>query len=130
MSWTQAEVRTLKPNRYVLIDEEPCKILSINISKPGKHGAAKVRLEGVGLFDNKKRVVMKPADSNVDIPVIEKKKAQVLSVSGDIAQLMDLESYETFEASIPDELKGKLDSGVEVIYWQFENKLQIREIRS
>ncbi|MBW1839242.1 MAG: translation initiation factor IF-5A, partial [Deltaproteobacteria bacterium] len=109
---------------------EPCRVTSFIKSKPGKHGAAKVRLEGAGLFDNKKRVLMKPADSNVNIPVIEKKKAQVLSVSGDIAQLMDLDSYETFDASVPEDLKGKLDSGVEVIYWQFESKLQIKEIRS
>jgi translation elongation factor P/translation initiation factor 5A len=39
--WTQAEVRELKVGRYMLIDEEPCKILSIDTSKPGKHGEAR-----------------------------------------------------------------------------------------
>ena len=34
--------------------------------------------------------------------------AQVISVMGDKAQLMDLETYETFELPIPEELKGKL----------------------
>jgi translation initiation factor 5A len=129
MATTVGTLKECKPGSYLMIDGEPCKVTSFTKSKPGKHGAAKVRLEGVGLFDNKKRVVMKPADSNVEIPVIEKKKAQVLSVSGDIAQLMDLESYETFDASVPEELKGIIDSGVEVIYWKFGNKLQIREIR-
>jgi len=129
MSTTVGTLRDRKPGSYLMIDGEPCRVTSFTKSKPGKHGAAKVRLEGMGLFDNKKRVLMKPADSNVNIPVIEKKKAQVLSVSGDIAQLMDLDSYETFDASVPEELKGKLDSGIEVLYWQFENKLQIKEIR-
>jgi len=129
MATSVGTLRNCKPGSYLMIDGEPCRVTNFSKSKPGKHGAAKVRLEGVGLFDNKKRVLMKPADSNVDIPVIEKKKAQVLSVSGDIAQLMDLDSYETFDASVPEELKSKLDSGVEVLYWQFEGKLQIREIR-
>ncbi len=129
MATTVGTLKECKPGSYLMIDGEPCRVTSFTKSKPGKHGSAKVRLEGVGLFDSKKRVVMKPADSNVDIPVIEKKKAQVLSVSGDIAQLMDLESYETFDASVPDDLKGKLDSGVEVLYWKFGNKLQIRETR-
>jgi len=130
MSTNVGTLKDCKPGSYLMIDGEPCRVTSFIKSKPGKHGAAKVRLEGAGLFDNKKRVLMKPADSNVNIPVIEKKKAQVLSVSGDIAQLMDLDSYETFDASVPEDLKGKLDSGVEVIYWQFESKLQIKEIRS
>jgi len=129
MTTSVGTLRNCKPGSYLMIDGEPCRVTNFSKSKPGKHGAAKVRLEGVGLFDDKKRVLMKPADSNVDIPVIEKKKAQVLSVSGDIAQLMDLDSYETFDASVPEELKGKLDSGIEVLYWQFEGKLQIREIR-
>src|SRR2546427_2335350 len=51
MSWEQAEIRELKVNRYVVIDEEPCRIISIQMSKPGKHGEAKARLEVVGLFD-------------------------------------------------------------------------------
>ncbi|HJJ86967.1 MAG TPA: translation initiation factor IF-5A, partial [Methanocorpusculum sp.] len=40
----QTEVGKLKEGRYVVVDDEPCKIMSISISKPGKHGAAKARL--------------------------------------------------------------------------------------
>jgi len=54
MSWEQAEIRELKVNRYVVIDDEPCRIISIQMSKPGKHGEAKARLEVVGLFDGQK----------------------------------------------------------------------------
>ena len=44
-----AEVRTLRVNRYMIIDEEPCKIMSITTSKPGKHGEAKARIEAIGI---------------------------------------------------------------------------------
>ncbi|RLF40421.1 MAG: translation initiation factor IF-5A, partial [Thermoplasmata archaeon] len=40
-----AEVRELRVNRYIIIDNEPCKIVSITTSKPGKHGDAKARIE-------------------------------------------------------------------------------------
>ena len=43
MAWTTLEVRELKEGRYMMIDEEPCRILSIQTSKPGKHGEAKAR---------------------------------------------------------------------------------------
>ncbi len=116
MSWTQAEIRELKVNRYIVVDEEPCRILSIQTSKPGKHGEAKARLEVVGLFDEQKRSIVHPVTHKVRVPMIDKRRAQVLSMHGNTAQLMDLATYETFDLSIPAELQGKLESGQEILY--------------
>jgi translation initiation factor 5A len=126
---TQATIKTLKPGSYVMIEDEPCKVTKLVKSKPGKHGASKVRLEGVGIFDGKKRTLLKPGDANVDIPIIEKKKAQVISVLGETVQLMDLDDYSTFEANIPDEFKGKLSPGASVLYWKFRNKTLIKDVK-
>lgn len=126
------EIKTCKPGSYIIIDGEACKVLSMVKSKPGKHGAAKVRLDAMGIFDNKKRSLMKPATANVEVPIIEKKKAQVVSVSGNIAQLMDMVSYETFECSIPEEFDDKIkpgSEGTEVLYWMIGEKKQIKEVR-
>ncbi len=109
-------MRSLKPNRYVLIDEEPCKILSVNISKPGKHGEAKARVEAVGVFDNQKRSIVHPVTHKVKVPIIDKRRAQVLTVLGSEVQLMDLETYETFNVAISAELGGKLSPGSEIQY--------------
>jgi len=111
-----AEVRTLKVNRYIIIDEEPCKILSISTSKPGKHGEAKARIEAVGIFDNQKRSVVHPVKHKVGVPLIDKRSAQILSIMGDNVQLMDMETYQTFEMPIPEELKGQLEPGKEILY--------------
>ena len=111
-----AEVRTLKVNRYMIIDDEPCKILSISTSKPGKHGEAKARIEAVGIFDEQKRSVVHPVKHKVHVPIIDKRNAQILALMGDQVQLMDLETYETFEMPITDEYKGKLEPGKEVLY--------------
>jgi translation initiation factor 5A len=116
MSWVQQEMREMKPNRYILIGEEPCKILSVQTSKPGKHGEAKARLEAVGLFDGQKRSLVHPVTHKVRVPIIDKRKAQVLSLRGREVQLMDMDSYETFELSIPDDLQGRLRPGQEIGY--------------
>jgi len=111
-----AEVRTLRVNRYMIIDEEPCKIMSISTSKPGKHGEAKARIEAIGVFDGQKRSVVHPVKHKVGVPIIDKRNAQIVALMGDNVQLMDLETYETFEMPIPDEYKGKLQPGNEVSY--------------
>ncbi|MCD6330595.1 MAG: translation initiation factor IF-5A [Thermoplasmata archaeon] len=120
-----AEVRELKENRYIIIDDEPCKIVSITTSKPGKHGEAKARIEAIGIFDNQKRSVVYPVRHKVAIPIIDKRTAQVISVMGNKAQLMDLETYETFEIEVPEELKDKIKEGKEVEYLQAMGKRKI-----
>ena len=118
MSWEQAEIRELKVNRYVVVDDEPCRILSIQMSKPGKHGEAKARLEVVGLFDGQKRSIVHPVTHKVRVPIIDKRKAQVLSTHANVAQLMDLATYETFELPVTEEYQGKLASGQEIMYME------------
>jgi len=116
MSTEQAEVRELKEGRYVNIDDEPCKILSISTSKPGKHGEAKARIEAIGLFDGNKKSVVYPVKHKVQVPIIDKRQAQVVSLHGTEAQLMDLETYEMFQLPIPEDMKDSLQAGGEIQY--------------
>ena len=111
-----SEVRLLRVNGYRIIDDEPCKILSISTSKPGKHGEAKARIEAVGLFDEQKRSVVHPVKHKVGVPMIDKRQGQVITTGDDTAQVMDLETYETFEILVDEEYKGKLEPGKEINY--------------
>ncbi|MFH1100725.1 MAG: translation initiation factor IF-5A [Methanobacteriota archaeon] len=121
-----AEVRTLKVGRYVIIDDEPCKIVSISTSKPGKHGEAKARIEAIGIFDEQKRSVVHPVKHKVSVPMIDKRSAQILALVGKTAvQLMDLETYETFEMPISEDLQGQLEPGKEVLYLHAMGKKKI-----
>ncbi|MCK5345655.1 MAG: translation initiation factor IF-5A [Candidatus Heimdallarchaeota archaeon] len=113
-----AEIRTLKKNRYLIIDDEPCKIVNISTSKPGKHGEAKARIEAIGVFDGQKRSIVNPVTHKVHVPIIDKRSAQVVALMGDNVQLMDMETYETFEMPIPEEYKGALEPGKEIQYLQ------------
>lgn len=116
MSTEQAEVRELKEGRYVNIDDEPCKILSISTSKPGKHGEAKARIEAVGIFDGNKKSVVYPVKHKVQVPLIDKRNAQVVSIQGGEAQLMDLETYEMFQLPVPEDMKDTLSAGGDIQY--------------
>ncbi len=125
------EVGKLKVGQYIVIDDEPCRIIELEKSKPGKHGSAKARIVAIGLFSGQKKSLLSPVDGRVDIPLIEKKSAQVISVGEDSVQLMDMETYQTFEAplSADDELRPKLASGVEVEYWSAMGKNKVMRVK-
>jgi len=120
----------LKVGKYVIIDGVPCRVVGIDKSKPGKHGAAKMRVEAIGLFDGTKHTLMKPSDADVEIPIVERKRAQVVSTSGNSAQLMDLESFETFEVEVPEEMRGEVSAGREIQYMQVMGKRLLLRVMS
>lgn len=117
MATTKTEIKHLKPGKYCVIDGVPCKVLSMVTSVAGKHGSAKARLEAQGIFDDKKRSIVKPASSEIEVPIVEKKTGQVVAITGNSVQVMDMEDFSMFDAEIPEELKGKLQSGIEIQYW-------------
>ncbi len=111
---TYAPAKDMRVGRYIMIEGVACRVVDIDISSPGKHGSAKMRLVALGIFDGQKKTLLMPSHAEVEVPVIAKRKAQVVSVEGDNAQIMDLETYEVFSLPIPEDLKGKLHSGNEV----------------
>jgi translation initiation factor 5A len=125
------DLGALRVGSYIILDGEPCKIVNYTKSKPGKHGAAKARIVAIGVFDGAKRTIVKPVSAQVDVPLIEKKTGQVISMLPSAVQLMDLETYAITEAPLPEEeeLKSKLASGVEVEYWQILGRTKILRIK-
>ncbi|MCX8166550.1 MAG: translation initiation factor IF-5A [Candidatus Micrarchaeota archaeon] len=121
--------KELKVGKYVLIDNIPCRIVDIETSKPGKHGSAKMRITAIGLFDGSKRNLLTPSDADVQVPIVERKTAQVISVDNDSAKLMDSETYEYFDVSIPEDLKGKVEAGKEVEILVSMGKRAIERVR-
>jgi translation initiation factor 5A len=121
------DVGALRIGSYVIVDGEPCRIVSLTKSKPGKHGSAKARIVAIGSFDGAKRTFVKPVSAQVEVPLIEKKGGQVVAMLPSAVQVMDLETYEIFEAPLPEEerLKSKLASGVEVEYWRILGRTKI-----
>ncbi|MFH0875458.1 MAG: translation initiation factor IF-5A [archaeon] len=122
-------VGTLKKGSYVVLEGAACIVSNTTTSRPGKHGHAKTRVEAVGIIDNKKRNVVMPGHDNIEVPIIEKKNAQVLTVAGNSANLMDSTTFETFDLPIPDELKGQVNAGMTIVYWEILNDRVMKQIK-
>lgn len=113
MSVEQKQVRDLQEGNYVMIDEEPCIIKSYSTSKPGKHGSAKARVEGKGVFDDQRRSFSLPVDAKIQVPIIERKQGQVVSrTSEDVAQVMDLDTYQTVDMKLPEDMDVEEDDTI------------------
>lgn len=129
MTKEMTEVGKLKEGRFVIIDDEPCRIVGFTTSAPGKHGHAKAKVDAIGLFDGQKRSMVRPTSAKVEVPIIERGSAQVLAIIANNTQLMDLSTYETFELPIPMVLRGELREGIEVEYIQALGRRKIERIK-
>ncbi len=123
-------IGTLQKGNFVVIDGAACRVSDTQTSRPGKHGHAKVRLTATGLIDGKKRVIVSPGHDHIDVPIIEKKTAQVLSISGEMANVMDAETYETFDLAIAPELKEEVIEGCSILYWEILDDKVMKQVKS
>jgi translation initiation factor 5A len=124
------DLGSLKVGSYIIIDNEPCRIVSYDHSKPGKHGSAKARVAAIGVFDGSKHSLVSPVSANVEVPLINKRIGQVISISGQTLQIMDLETFEVFETSaIEEEIRNKIRQGGEVEYWQVLDRVKIVRVK-
>ncbi|MEM4230269.1 MAG: translation initiation factor IF-5A [Candidatus Pacearchaeota archaeon] len=114
-----------KPGVSIMIEGEPCTVKSQDISKTGKHGASKCRIEAIGILDEKKRVIVVPGHERFEVPMIKKSKGQVLSV-GEKVSIMDLESFETLDVPCNPEIKAELKEEDSVEYWDIEGRKIIK----
>lgn len=119
---------SLQKGNYVLVEGIASSVSSVTISKPGKHGSTKARVEAVGMIDGKKRQWLGSASDNMECPIIGKKNAQVLSLNGNTANVMDMDTFETYDLIIPGELEGKVMEGDVVLYWQIMNDKVMKQV--
>lgn len=124
---TQIEAGKVRNGTYIMIDGEAYEVRSVSKSSPGKHGSAKAKIKAKGVFDGKNKHITKPVDSMMMSPDVEKKVGQVVSIEGGIAQVMDMETYETEEMELPDDLNA--GEGDEIEFQQIEDKKLVLGLR-
>ena len=118
---TEARVGT-----NILLEGACYTVKKMDVSKTGKHGHAKCRIEAANMISGNKKVFVVPGHDRFEVPMVNKNKAQVLSISGNKASVMDLESFETIEMDFPEELKGEVNENDNVEYWDIEGTLVIK----
>ena len=122
---------SLKSGSYLLVDGNPCIVKSTQTSRPGKHGHAKVRIKATDIFTGSTKEVVKPGHDNVEVPIILKKKGQVLSVIGNDVELMDMETFETVNADLSfaeEDIRDKIEAGQTLMFWQVVGRNLIKQI--
>lgn len=130
MTTQMGTVKELKEGKLVVIDNEPCRVVGISESKTGKHGAGKARVEAISLFTGSKKVLLKPVDAQVDIPMVDKKVAQIIAQLGNNRiQLMDLNTFETFELECPPEFAEKAKPGAEVEIHEIMGRKMLQRVK-
>lgn len=128
MAYKLINAHDVKEGSSIIIENAPCIVKSNDISKSGKHGASKCRIEAIGILDGKKRIVAVPGHERFEVPLIEKKRCQILSVSGDKASVMDSESFETFDIAIDEEIKSQVQEGKQAEYWEIDGIKLLKRI--
>lgn len=126
---TTAIIKNLKKDGLILIDGVPCRVERVQVSTSGKHGAAKARVEAIGLFDGRRRSIVKPADEEVEVPILEKKRGQVIAIIGNTAQIMNLEDFSVFELEIPEERKDEVKQGEEIDYYEIVGIRTLKKLK-
>ena len=131
------ELGSLKIGSYILlpVSDQPtgdaCRITEYDTSKPGKHGSAKARIVGVGIFDGQKRPHVGPVSQQIHVPLIDKRAGQIISIVGSKIQVMDSESFETIDVDmIEEELEGTLQQGDDIEYWNVMGRTKIMRKKS
>lgn len=120
MSINYISLGDVKIGTYIMIEGEPCRVVEISRAKTGKHGSAKAHIVAIGLFTGTKKTLTGPVDQRIESPLIEKRIGQIIADLGDSVQLMDMETYDTFEVDKPtdQQLRDKVKPGIQVEYWE------------
>lgn len=124
-----ASAKDIKEGKYILIDDIPCRVVKVESSKSGKHGAAKMRITGIGIFGGQKKTLLTPGDADVEVPIIERKTVQIMSVSGNTAQVMDSQTYEMYDMELPPDIASQAEAGKEAEVMQAMGKRKIERLR-
>jgi len=132
LSFKMAKVGELKQGSYAIINDEPSQIVSIQKSKTGKHGSAKFRCTAISIFDGRKQSFVSSTDANIQIPIVDKRSGQVVSMGPVSVQLMDLETYDMMDVAIPtdEEIASKLEAGRDVEYWIIMGRVKIQRVKN
>ncbi|MBU0906788.1 MAG: translation initiation factor IF-5A [Nanoarchaeota archaeon] len=117
-----------KSGAMILVDGDAYVVKTNDISKTGKHGHAKCRILAAGVFVDRKKVITVPGHERFDVPMVEKRRVQILSANGDSASVMDLESYETIDIPIHPDVKDQVEPDKQAESWDIEGKKMLMRV--
>ena len=121
------EATEMRIGTFLMIDNIAHQVKKMDVSKTGKHGHAKVRFEAINAFTGKKKVMVIPGHDKFEVPMIDKRNGQVLSISGNTASVMDSETFENLDLEIGEGVEGVVE-GANVEYWDIEGEKLLKRV--
>jgi len=73
----------IRKGHFVCLKGKPCKVISISVSKTGKHGHAKANITGLDVFTGRKYVEICPTSHNMVAPAMFRSEWQLTDLSKD-----------------------------------------------
>ncbi|KAL3937498.1 MAG: hypothetical protein SGBAC_007410 [Bacillariaceae sp.] len=95
------EAGQVKKGGFMMIKGKPCKILSISVSKTGKHGHAKCNFLAVDIFTGKKLEDMIPSTHGTTVPIVNRNDWEIIDIEGDELTLMDEGGNQKTDLNLP-----------------------------
>ncbi|KAG7357299.1 translation initiation factor eIF-5A [Nitzschia inconspicua] len=95
------EAGQIKKGGYMMIKGKPCKVLSISVSKTGKHGHAKCNFVATDIFTGKKYEDMIPSTHGTTVPIVNRSDWEVIDIDGDELTLMDEAGNQKTDLNLP-----------------------------
>lgn len=130
------EAGQVKKGGFIMIKGKPCKVLSISVSKTGKHGHAKCNFLAVDIFTGKKLEDMVPSSHGTTVPVVVKTEWELIDIGDDDeVTLMDEGGEQKTDLNLPtvpeglgEEIKTAWDGGENTIMVTVQAAVGIEQI--
>merc|ERR1719443_2019344 len=103
------EAGQIKKGGYMMIKGRPCKVLSISVSKTGKHDHAKCNFTATDIFTGKKLEDMVPSTHGTTVPIVSKAEWELIDIDGDEVTLMDEGGNQKTDLNLPTVPEGMAD---------------------
>lgn len=121
-----------------MIKGKPCKVLSISVSKTGKHGHAKCNFTATDIFTGKKLEDMIPSTHGTTIPIVNKTDWEIIDIGADgEVTLMDEGGNQktdlnlpTFPDELAEEIRSAWDGGENSVIVTVQTAVGIEQIIS
>jgi len=105
----------IKKGMVVYLKDKPCKAGAISISKTGKHGHAKARIEGIDIFTGKKYIDLTPTSHTCYRPRVEQFSYVLTDIDEDgVLSCMTDDGEMREDLNLPDENSTDPEIGAKI----------------
>jgi len=108
-----------------MIKGKPCKVLSISVSKTGKHGHAKCNFLATDIFTGKKLEDMVPSSHGTTVPVVVRNDWEIIDIGDDDElTLMDEGGNQKTDVNLPS-VPENMAQEIRDMWAEGENQVQV-----